>query len=242
MEIFKLKSRRLHNEEHFQFHTEFKGLVVQNTPATLGIETQYPGYELSFANETEAIAFIRKNPISDEIVVADDKRDFTYRGLDNTIKACGNHFDPLSRQAAARIQVVFDHYGNLTVKPYDEETAAISSLISELNDNHAADVTTLGITGWINELQANNAAFDALMKGRYSKEAVKTQLRMKQVRLEVDTAYKQITNRINALIIVNGETGYKGFVDELNQRIGKYNNNLSVRLGRNAKVKPAVAP
>jgi hypothetical protein len=241
MEFLKLKSRRLHNEEHFQFHTEFKELVVQKTTATLGIETQYPGYALSFANETEAIAFIRKNSNSDEIVVADDKRDFTFRGVDNTVKACGNHFDLLTRQAAARIEVVFDHYGNLTVKPYDEETAAINNLISELNDNHAADVTTLGIGGWLNELKANNEAFDALMKGRYSKEAVKTQLRMKQVRLEVDAAYKQITNRINALIIVNGETAYKGFVDEMNQRILKYNNNVLIRLGRNAKVKPAVA-
>ncbi|MCX6237114.1 MAG: DUF6261 family protein [Bacteroidia bacterium] len=164
-----------------------------------------------------------------------NSRDFTFRGLSDTVKAGGNHFNPLVRQAASRIQVVFDHYGNLTLKSYDEETAAINALISDLNSNNAADVTTLGISGWLTELQANNTAFDTLMKSRYSQEAAKTQLRMKQVRLELDAAYRIITNRINALIIVNGDAAYKAFVDELNQRIERYGNNMSIRSGRNAK-------
>jgi hypothetical protein len=51
----------------------------------------------------------------------------------------------------------------------------------------------------------------------------------------VDSAYHTITERIDALIIVNGERGYEGFVNELNQRIEKYNRILARREGRNAK-------
>ncbi|MCX6239142.1 MAG: DUF6261 family protein [Bacteroidia bacterium] len=80
-----------------------------------------------------------------------------------------------------------------------------------------------------------------MTSSRYSEEAAKTQLRMRQVRLEADAAYKQITGRINALIIVNGETVYKTFVDELNQRIERYSNNAAIRSGQNSKDNPPPA-
>jgi hypothetical protein len=130
---------------------------------------------------------------------------------------------------------VFDHYGNVTKKNYDEETAAINSLITDLNSTYSTDVATLGIAGWLTELKANNDAFDALMKSRYTEEATKTQLRMKQVRKEVDKAYDTIVNRINALIIVNGLRPYAAFVNELNERVDKYNLIIAQREGRNAK-------
>lgn len=130
---------------------------------------------------------------------------------------------------------MFDHYGDITKKSHAEETAAINSFITDLNNDHAADVATLGIADWLTELKANNDAFDALMKSRYTEEANKAQLRMKQVRVEVDKAYKTIVDRINALIIVNGTMPYKAFVNELNERIGNYNLIIAQREGRNSK-------
>lgn len=235
MEILYLKSTRLHNEEHFQFHTEFVSQIDKTTPAELGIETQYSAYKPLHANEFEALSFIRKSHITDELADADNLRDFTFRGLSDSVKAGGNHFNPLVRHAAARVQVVFDHYGNLTIKSYDDETASINKFVSELKVNYASDVIILGIADWLDELQSNNDAFVELQQSRNSKEAEKTQLRMRQVRLEVDAAFRTITNRINALIIVNGEGAYKSFVNELNTQVEKYNNNLAIRLGHNAK-------
>ncbi|MCX6239340.1 MAG: DUF6261 family protein [Bacteroidia bacterium] len=72
-------------------------------------------------------------------------------------------------------------------------------------------------------------------------EATKTQLLMAQVRLEIDEAYRQITKRINAQIVINGEVPYKVFVDELNQRIDFYGNNAAIRSGQNAKDNPPPA-
>ncbi len=235
MEIFNLKSTRLHNEEHFEFHTGFSHLVDKVTPAALGIEPQYSAYKFLYANEFEALGFIRKSHITDELADADGLRDFTYRGLFDSVKAGGNHFNPLVRNAATRVQVVFDYYGNLTIKSYDDETASINKFVSELKVKYAADVIILGIADWLDELQANNDAFVELQQSRNSKEAEKTQLRMRQMRLEVDAAFRTITNRINALIIVNGEGAYKEFVGELNKLIERYNNNLAIRLGHNAK-------
>ena len=135
-------------------------------------------------------------------------------------------------QHAARLQVVLNTYGNIAKKPYDEETAAITSLIAELRTGYAADVSTLGINAWIDELDRNNAAFDALKKERYTQDAERTQLKMKETRVAVDQCYHEIVERINALIIVNGATAYGSFVNELNALIDAYNQMLALRKGK----------
>ena len=66
-----------------------------------------------------------------------------------------------------------------------------------------------------------------MKNNRYSTEAAKTILRMKQERVKTDAIYRQITERINALIVVEGEAAYAGFVNELNKRIEGYDNTIS---------------
>lgn len=235
MKIQKIHLINLRNEEHYQFQTDFKGLVDRYTPAALGIEVAYAVYLVLYGDEGTALDMIRKSAVTEKITEADLLRDFTFRGLRDAIKAAGNHFNPSVKEAAARLQVALNHYGNLTLKPYDEETAAIAALIADLRTTYAPDATLTGINDWINELQTNNTAFDTLKKERYTEEAGKTQLRMKEVRTEIDATFRTITERINALIIVNGEATYAEFVNELNQRIENYQNLLAQRQGRNAK-------
>lgn len=235
MKIQSIHLFHLRNEEHYQFQTDFKELVEHYTPTTLGIEVIYAAYLLLYADEGTALDVIRKSAVTSEITEADLRRDITFRGLSDAIKACGNHFKIEVKDAAARIQIVLDHYGSIISKSYDEETAAITSLITDLQTTYVTDAAKAGITDWVTELQANNTAFDILKKERYTEEAGKTQLKMKNVRSGIDVSYHTITDRINALIIVNGETTYKEFVNELNQRIEKYNLVLAQRKGRNAK-------
>ncbi len=235
MAIQKIHLIKLRNEEHYQFQTDFKGLVDHYTAAALGIEVAYAVYIVLYADEGTALDMIRKSAITGKITEADLLRDITFRGLRDAVKAAGNHFNPSVKEAADRLQVALDHYGNLTLKPYDEETAAIVALITDLRTTYAPDAALTGISDWINELQANNTAFDTLKKERYTEDAGKTQLRMKEVRTEIDATFRTITDRINALIIVNGEAAYTEFVNELNQRIEQYNLVIAQRKGRNAK-------
>ena len=235
MKIMKVKSEKLRNEEHFQFQTEFKDLVDSFTPVTLGIEAAFAAYLPLYANEAEALDVIRKSTVTDEIADADHLRDLIYRGLCDTVKGATKHFRPAKQEAAGRVQVAIDHFGNINTKPYDEQTAAINTLINDLETEYAADVATLNIQDWITELKANNEAFEALMDERYSDDAGKTQLKMKDVRKEIDEAYATITDRIDALGIVNGTETYVPFVKELNKRVEKFNNTLAIRKGRNAK-------
>jgi hypothetical protein len=58
---------------------------------------------------------------------------------------------------------------------------------------------------------------------------------MKIARAEVDDACRAITERIEALIIVNGEEAYAPFVKDLNQRVERYNNTVARRKGQKDK-------
>lgn len=233
MEIEDIRLSRFRNEQHFQFQTEFNNLIIQFTPAALGIEAKYAVYLPLFNSENMALDLIRKSAVTIDLFDADILRGNTFRGTSDAIQSAMNHFNNEVKKAAARIMVVFDSYGNVTLKTYNEETAATNKLIKELTENHAEDVATLGIGDWLAALQTNNDAFDALMKSRYTEDAGKTLLRMKQVRVEVDVAYRSIVKRINALIEINGDDAYLGFVKEMKQRIDKYSAQLPRHKGKN---------
>ena len=235
MEILKFDLSKLRNEEHFQFQSEFKALVETNTAATLGIDAQFHDYVPQFKDEADALDVIRKSASTEDLAEADIIRDTTFRGLSDAVKAASRHFSPEVNKAAARLQPVFDHYGNLARKPFDEETAAIKSLTTDLQTTYANDATIIGIKDWVLELIKDNNQFETIKNDRYTEEAAKTQLRMKDVRTAIDSIYSTIVKRINALIIVNGETHYTNFVKELNLRIQNYNHLIAQRKGRNAK-------
>jgi hypothetical protein len=235
MKIESLGLKLLRNNEHLQFYTEFKGLVENYTPVTLGIEAVYNEWLPLFISESEAIDKIIKSAFTEVITDADMQRDTIFSGMREAVNAAAKHFRPEVKQAATRLMVIFDHFGNVSIKTYDEETSAINNLINELNSNGAADLATVGIIEWLTELTTSNETFVNLMHSRYTEQTTKSSLIVREVRVAIDIAFRNIINRINALIIVNGETVYAGFVRDLNERIQRSNQQIALRQGRNAK-------
>ena len=222
MEINEIGLKRLTNEEHFKFMFDTNSLIIAAGASSLSIVNEYDIFKKSFQNEDEALGFVRKSSITDIIFNADLKRDTTLRGLKTGLESNLSHFKPANSEAAKRLLVFLNNFGNVAAKSYEEESAAIFKIVSELKATHAADINTLGMMEWVEELESNNTTFDQLMTDRFDEADDKTRLRMKNVRKEIDKAYKAIAKRINALIIVNGEATYTDFVNKLNLRIDYY--------------------
>jgi hypothetical protein len=237
LEIKSVHNAHLRISEHFQIHTEFKDLVVAETPEKLGIAEIFAIYLLCYANEDEAMKKILKNITTDDIEDADGTRDNTFSGLEGTNHAALKHFDPAVAEAARQLQVVFKTYGNLAIESVNEETADVYNLVQELKGNYAAQVEKVGLGGWVAKLEADNKAVDALVKKRNDENTAKTQLKTKAARAETDKAYQAIVKRINALIEVNGEENYVNFVTKLNGYIDKYNGVIALRKGMAAAKK-----
>jgi len=231
IKIGKLELKSLHNEEHFEFGDNVIKLLNKYTLVVLGIEAKYNIYLQLFAKEIEALDLIRKKMITDELPDADHKRNDTFIGLSLAVKSAGNHYNNDLKTAANHVQILFDQYNTLPSKPYDDKTVAIKNLIDELNGKYLSDITNLGLADWTTELEANNKAFIVLKDTYYSKEAGKTQLHMKRVRIEVDAGYREVIEHINALITINGESIFKQFVVEMNQHISQYNAKIAMRKG-----------
>lgn len=70
----------------------------------------------------------------------------------------------------------------------DEESGLITGLIADLRAKAPADLVILDVIDWIAELERQNNVFIALEATRNSEEANRSELRMKQVRVEVDEA------------------------------------------------------
>lgn len=211
---------RLSNEAHYEFMTEANQLFA----GMQGFEPLMPQWNTAYSNEGEALNFIRKSAITAQIAQADELRDSLFRGFVMLIEAYCHHFTPAIEEAALRLKVVTDTYGNVATKTYDAETAAINSLIAEFNATHTADVAAVNLAPWLGELQNRNNAFASLMAGRYTETAGKTPLRMADARKQAEQAYRKIVGRIDALVEINGLEGYTTLVAELNARVERFMN------------------
>lgn len=229
MKIETLMLSKLHNEEHHQFHSDIFKLINKFTASALDIDLVCQPYGVAIGKEDEVLSLIRKSIISEAMSEADRKRLAIYRGLQGIVKANINHFGTDVSQGANRLLVAIEHHGNVPKKNLTKKTDAISSIVAELSGTFAKDVSTVGIADWVKELQARNEEFKALKDDRYSEAAAKTTFHMAEVRQEVNAAYKTIVERVNALVVINGEANYKAFITEINGRIASYSLTISQR-------------
>lgn len=242
MEINSIRTSHLRNGEHYEFFTGFDKLVAKSGAIVLGIETLYHDFKPLLESEAEAFNIVKGSAVTDEITDSDAARDNTFRGLINANKSNLTHFLPAVKKASQNLMPVFGLLGNITKKPYDEETADIRDLCNKLLGSYLPDTTAAGLLDWVNRLKTDNESFEELKNKRFTEASAKTQKRMTEVRLQTDKVYQQIVKRINALIIINGDATYKEFVTELNNRIESSMLILAQRKGRNAKDDDTEAP
>jgi len=232
MKIGEIHKSHLRNDEHFQFHTAVCELIIREDAETLKIAPLFAAYQALHNKEDEGIKRIRKSFLTGKIREADKARDDTYAGMALAVESALHHHNAPAREAAGRLKILFDTYGNVSKKPLNEQTSALHNILQELKGAYLTDAMTIGISGWTLELEARNAAFEALMNRRFDEAASKTDVNVRTARLEVDAAYDKIVVRVNALAEVEGAATYETFIGTLNTIIAKYTAILHLRLGR----------
>jgi hypothetical protein len=222
MKIEKLNTNNMRNDAHFQFYTEFRDLFIDEKAAALGVKPLFDEWLNLFAREDEALKKIVKSEFTASIHEADEARDEIFTGMADIIKGNLKHYDEKTRKAAGRLKILFDTYGKIDKKAINEQTAAATNILQELKGAYAPDAAAVGIDGWAKELETRNNALETLIKDRFDEAASKTDIVVKDARGEVDRQYRAITERINALIIVEGPEKYEEFVKTLNVIIANY--------------------
>jgi hypothetical protein len=110
------------------------------------------------------------------------------------------------------------------------ETAGIQNLLQELkSEKYAADAKLVGIDTWAAELEVANNAFDAVNQERYDESAERSVLVLREVRQKIDTAYREMVARIEALFLLEETPESKDFITRLNVVIDRYKSLISHR-------------
>jgi hypothetical protein len=236
MKVLRVKISHLRNEEWFQLFTEFKDLAEASGVPKLGIEALFVMFLVLYGQADVALDFIRKSLDTDLMEVADMKRDRTFRGLADAIRSALNHFVPEKKRAAEEINVVVEHFGNLSIKSGNEETAGIYNLTQMLLGEYADRTELLNLTDWVEELKKDNIAYETLVRARNDEVVSRTKFRMKAVRKETDTVYRQMVERIEAQMVIEDSPVLENFVNKLNGFLKRYSDVIAMRHGdRKAK-------
>lgn len=242
----KIESINLHalrNNEHFQFMTDFDVLVTNIQPIELGIEGLYPEFKTTLETEDATMRTELGSSRSKIIEELDSLRDRTYKAMVARLNA--TLLSPIEAEAesARLVKRIFDLYGDVRALSYNEESAAISNLISDLVlPVNAAHLGQMGMTHWANELKNQNDQFQSEFNRRNTELSGRQSGDVRSIRIQIDQLYNKIVEKINASIILEvAKPVVYRFVDELNEKIKYYQTTLAARNGRSKKdEKPVV--
>jgi hypothetical protein len=231
MEQIKIFGRsQMRNDEHFQFYTEVIKLINRAGADTLNIEPQFAEMQHAHRLAAEAIRKVRASALTEEVQLADRQRNTALAGMNDKLRAAQRHFNPEVQRAARSLKTVFDTHKNLARLPLKEKTAAVTNFLQELRGRFFADVQTASMEEWLCKLEASNNALATIMRDRRD-EAIdkKPQVPMKTARKMQDDAYNVITQRINALVVVEGDGKYREFIVAMNKLITVFRNAMARR-------------
>jgi hypothetical protein len=97
-----------------------------------------------------------------ELAGADDERDGLFRGVKYITQAYLLHPDEAKRGAAAEIEKSIAKVGwNLHRESYDEQSALMRTMLSELENKHVERLALLGMTEYVAELKVRQTGLTA---------------------------------------------------------------------------------
>jgi hypothetical protein len=134
------------------------------------------------------------------------------------------HFDPAVAAAAQSLYNRFEAFGKIQQKAYEEETAAVTLLIADLNSSeYAPKITLLGLNAWLAELTAAELVFTQLLAARNAETGRRPEGNLKEVRRKIDVIYHQMADLINASSLTAPSPDTEDFITALNVDIHYFN-------------------
>ena len=222
------------NEEHYQLMSDIKTQIETETPEKLAIVAEFTSFKQVLEVEGNAIQGELGSVLTKPLVDADAYRDQLHKGLETNFDSFTYHYEEAKREAARKLTRLFGQYGNLRIKPYNEESAALTALVRELNSTYLAENTLLSGVEWTAKVEEANNNFIALFNDRNNEIASRSMGNVREARAAVDPAFQEVVDAINYLAKRN-EALYGGVIDRINQLISYHKTTLATRKGRAAK-------
>ena len=232
MKIERIELRNLRNEEHFQFHTDFLSATEPHY-RDMGItDPLFTEYRALYDDLDLVLEQLSKSHLTAKIEHADKLRDATFRGFRDAVKSNLTHFETAKKEAASKLMIVFKQYGDVANKSYLHETAAIYNLVQDMDGKYRDEVSLLDLREWVQRLETHNNAFTALRHERTEERSGKPNMRVVDVRKNVDVCYNKIVAHIEAFTLLNPGHGLDSLITTINSNNLLYKNMIAKRKGK----------
>ena len=139
---------------------------------------------------------------------ANKKREEICRGFFGVVKGSQKQLSEEKQDAAMRVSNMLEGYINSILKgSYAEVSAAIYNLLQDLRGKYAADLTLLGIAGWVDTIAQAEQHFLTFRDERYEENMAKPQEKLHEIRTESDIVYTAMMNAVDGELIALGLGG-----------------------------------
>lgn len=195
---------RSHNAEHWYLYDRLLALLSTEFITKFKLAFFTDKLKTQFAREDEAYSAITKSVSTAEIADKDKARDSGLRRVDLGVQY-GLYSDvPDEVEAAKRCMLVLDAHRGASEKSYAENTAEVADVVARFqSEEYASDIARLNLTEAVENLKQLNDAFNEAYTNRKPEQyARSTGDKMEVVRGEVDAAYADVADAINAIYIV----------------------------------------
>lgn len=224
---------RLRNNEILAFAREVEAKVQGGDPINLNVVEDFAAFQAALQIFDDSIVGVTKSVLTNEIKDADTTSDYLYTGINEQIRIATHHFDPIKKTAAIRLMGVVDTYTGGQNRSYADQIGFTYNFIQELtSDAHKADVETLGLVEWVENLKKSNNHCAELLGQRTTEKAGKAPKgSVVPARSSYEHAYNALVDRFNALAMVYGDARYTTLFAWWNACIDRYRVLISSHLG-----------
>lgn len=145
-----------------QYMNNVLDIMTDTRATTLSLTTQRDNLYTVMRDLNETWQPQVGSELTPEIATLDQQRDMIFNGLKGTVDNWAtNHFDESWRNAAFLISDdIAAHGQRIYEMRYQQQTATITAILNDLDDELSAQVTTLGLGTWVEELRTVNERFN----------------------------------------------------------------------------------
>jgi hypothetical protein len=223
MEKFKaIHFNHLRYEAHYEFLWVFSRLVEEYSAVKTLLAGRFEAFLVLLAKEKKLLDAARTSALTKRIADADRRVDRAVSGIKAAIHAARHSLDATVAEAARALHIRLREFGNIRGKAYEEESAAVQVLLSDLQNAYAQQVSMLGLHEWVVELMEAEAAFTQLYLQRGDEMAARPQEHMIDVHRDIEASYHDMITLIVASSIVNTSGVYDEFIAKLNVQVAYF--------------------
>ena len=242
-----IELRSLRNAEYLQYMKDFAGIINLNDPSKLNIDAKLTAFTTISGELEDLFKKALANDRTKLILALDERRDDAINGISHFLQGYATHFEADKKQDAQRLLANMNLYGSgIARQNYQAETATLNNMMNDFEEKIDLKnaVANFNLGPWLAELKNANDEFNTQYLSRTQEYGDANPETIKSKREEVNDAYYELRDRINALhvLVETPPSPYTTVINQLNALTEQYNVLLANRKDALPPEEPPIPP